>query len=171
MVARVLLTALVAIALSTSPATAVAPPPLELIGGEGGLQVATSITVSPNGAHAYATTADSDGVFVFARDATTGDLTFLSCVNETGAGGCTDGKALTGARSVVVSPNGAHVYVSSGDSDAVAVFTRNSSTGALTQQGVFGANNLHYFYPAVTPDSNGRRSRISFARSHLRDSV
>jgi DNA-binding beta-propeller fold protein YncE len=133
MAPRVLLAALVAMALSASPAGAVAPPPLELIGGEGGLQVATSITVSPDGAHAYATAADSNAVVVFARDATTGDLTFLSCVNEDGTGGCANGKGLAGARSAVVSPNGAHVYVSSGDSDAVAVFTRNSSTGALTQ--------------------------------------
>ena len=53
----------------------------------------------------------------------------------TGSGGdCATGRALAGARSVTVSPDGRFVYVGSREAgrDAVAVFAR-SATGALTQ--------------------------------------
>jgi hypothetical protein len=47
------------------------------------------------------------------------------CVSETGSGGtCADGRALDGARSVVVSPDVTSVYVGSAISDAVAAFAR-----------------------------------------------
>lgn len=97
-----------------------------------------SVVVSPDGKHAYAVARSSDAVAVFSRNATTGKLTQLSgiqgCVSETGSGGaCTDGKALDGARSVAISPNGASVYVGSQSSHAIAVFSRNATTGALTQ--------------------------------------
>jgi DNA-binding beta-propeller fold protein YncE len=59
---------------------------------------------------------------------TPGALTQLAdpdgCVNETGTGGCADGKALDAAHSVAVSRDGKHVYVASFFSDAVAVFAR-----------------------------------------------
>ena len=69
---------------------------------------------------------------------TPGALTQLAgtdgCVSETGSGGdCVDGKALDGANSVAVSPDGKHLYVASAFSDAVAIFARNKTTGALTQ--------------------------------------
>lgn len=43
-------------------------------------------------------------------------------------------------------------------------FQLNASTGALTQQGIFGADALHYSYPAVSPDSNGNMVMV-FSRS------
>ena len=48
--------------------------------------------------------------------------------------GCTTGKALNGASSVTVSPDGKSAYVASAISDAVAVFDRDTTTGALTQK-------------------------------------
>ena len=61
--------------------------------------------------------------------ATPGELTQLAdtdgCVKEAPvAGDCADGRALDGARSVAVSPDGKHVYVASEGSGAVAVFSR-----------------------------------------------
>ncbi|MCB0828727.1 MAG: hypothetical protein KDB62_07970, partial [Solirubrobacterales bacterium] len=57
------------------------------------------------------------------------------CVSETGsAGACADGTALGEAYSVAVSPDGGSVYVASAVSDAVAVFDRNPTTGALSQK-------------------------------------
>lgn len=38
-----------------------------------------------------------------------------------------------GSRAIALSPNGMNVYVASSRSDAIAIFRRNSSTGALTQ--------------------------------------
>ncbi len=97
-----------------------------------------SAAVSPDGKHVYVASWGSDAVAVFSRNATTGELTQLSgiagCVSEDGTGGtCADGNALAGASSVAVSPNNKNVYVASNVSNAVAVFSRNATTGALTQ--------------------------------------
>jgi 6-phosphogluconolactonase (cycloisomerase 2 family) len=87
---------------------------------------------------------DSDAIAIFARNTTTGALTWLDglagCVSEDGSGGCADGKALVNHRSIAVSPNGKHVYVASQSSSAVAVFARTNPTAALTQlDGLAGA--------------------------------
>jgi DNA-binding beta-propeller fold protein YncE len=70
--------------------------------------------------------------------AVTGDITQLSgtagCVSETGsAGACADGQALDGPAGLAVSPDGKSVYVGSLNSDAVAIFQRDTTTGELTQ--------------------------------------
>jgi DNA-binding beta-propeller fold protein YncE len=71
--------------------------------------------------------------------AVTGDLTqpaaTSSCWSEDGTGPCADGKALSTAHSVAISPDGKNVYVAARGavSDAVAVFSRNTTTGVLTQ--------------------------------------
>lgn len=51
-----------------------------------------------------------------------------------------------------------------GNAAACHWFQLNASTGALVQQGVFGANGFHYSYPAVSPDSNGNMVMV-FSRS------
>ena len=61
-------------------------------------------------------------VAVFARNARSGFLTQLGCLSEGGVGGCGVARALAGAASVAVSPNGKNAYVASGA--ALAVFTR-----------------------------------------------
>jgi DNA-binding beta-propeller fold protein YncE len=54
-------------------------------------------------------------------------------VSEEGTGGtCMGGHGLFGAVSVAVSPDGQHLYVAS-HGNAVAIFARNVTTGALTQ--------------------------------------
>ena len=47
--------------------------------------------------------------------------------------GCATGRALVGPDVLVVSPDGSNVYVGSFFGNAVAVFARSASTGALTQ--------------------------------------
>jgi DNA-binding beta-propeller fold protein YncE len=102
--------------------------------GSSTLSGSYDIVVSPDSANVYVASPTSNAVNVFSRNLTTGLLTRLSCVSETGtSGACADGVALTGSQSVAVSPDGQDVYSGSFTDDAVAVFKRDSSTGALTQ--------------------------------------
>ena len=125
------------------------------VGGVDGLFGAISVTVSPDGKHLYASGNQDDGVAVFSRDSTTGALTFVE-VHKDGVGGV-DG--LFGAISVTVSPDGKHLYAAGANEDAVAVFGRNSTTGALTfvevqRDGVGGVDGLA-FARAVTISPDG----------------
>lgn len=102
-----------------------------------GLDRAYDVVVSPDGNHVYAAGYASDAVAAFSRDATTGALTQLAapnrCVSNAAITGCTTGRALDGADGVAISPDGAFVYVAAYTSSAVTVFSRNSTTGVLTQ--------------------------------------
>jgi hypothetical protein len=108
------------------------------------LEAASSVTVSSDGESAYVSSAGSDAVAVFDRDTTSGALT-----QKAGTAGCivngpsadvatcdNAGRALNGAESVTVSPDGKSVYIAatSSNDDAVAVFDRDTTSGALTQK-------------------------------------
>jgi 6-phosphogluconolactonase (cycloisomerase 2 family) len=97
-------------------------------GGVTGMTVAQDVVVSPDGAHVYALGHTPGAVLTFARNPSTGALTFVE-KDEDGADGV-DG--IGGASAVVVSPDGAHVYVAGETDDGVAVFARDAGTGALT---------------------------------------
>jgi 6-phosphogluconolactonase (cycloisomerase 2 family) len=97
-------------------------------GGVNGLAGAHSVDVSPDGAHVYVAGRYDDAVAVFARNASTGALTFVE-VQIDGLGGV-DG--LLGATSVRVSPDGDHVYGAGLEERKLAVFSRNPASGALT---------------------------------------
>jgi DNA-binding beta-propeller fold protein YncE len=102
--------------------------------------------LSPDGRFLYVANY-GDAVLVFSRDTVTGALTQLSghdgCVSQDGtlqtgdegAVGCADGRALADPFEVVVSPDGAFVYVAGGaiGGGEIAVFSRNATTGVLTQ--------------------------------------
>lgn len=96
-------------------------------GGVDGLAGAFDVAVSADGRHVYATGSTDDAVAVFARDETTGALTFVELARN-GAGGVT---ALDEPSQLVVGPDDLSVYVVTGD-DAVVAFSREPATGALT---------------------------------------
>ena len=98
------------------------------VAGVDGLNGPSSVAVSPDGAHVYVASRSEHAVAVFERDGLTGALVFVEAQFD-GVGGI-DG--LSSARSVAVSPDGAHVYVASYSDDAVTVFARDGVTGALT---------------------------------------
>ncbi len=107
----------------------------EYVDGSGdvdGLDLAVCIAISLDGKHVYAGGATDNGLAVFSRNAATGELTFVE-VHFDGVDGV-DG--LDNPRGIVVSPDGAHVYVAASDDDSVAIFSRDSSTGALTWEGI-----------------------------------
>lgn len=106
------------------------------------MEFAIGTNLSPAGDNLYVCAGSSlngNSVVVLDRDTATGVVTPLvgtdACVSETGTGGaCVDGVALTGAESIVFDSAGAHAYVASGASKAIAVFNRKNTTGVLTQK-------------------------------------
>ncbi len=98
-----------------------------------------SVAVSPDGLNLYATSRNSNSISVFRRDPTSGALTQLpaaaGCISGLPVPVCAAGRALVGPDVVVISPDGANVYVGSFFGNAVAVFDRDQSSGALTQPG------------------------------------
>jgi DNA-binding beta-propeller fold protein YncE len=102
-----------------------------------GLIHPNSVAVSPDGQNVYATAVGSNAITAFSRNSSTGALTQAGdgsgCVSNAALTGCTTGRALDGADVVTVSPDGKNVYVGAFVGNAVAVFARDASTGALTQ--------------------------------------
>jgi DNA-binding beta-propeller fold protein YncE len=147
------------------------------------LEDVSAVAVSPDGKNVYFASTRSDAVAIFDRDPATGALAqklFLSgCVSEDGTGGsCQDGRGLDGARGIAVSPDGRNVYVGSDLSDAVAIFDRNQTTGALTQKagiagcisetGTAGACHDGFALDApfgVSPSADGRNVYLATGNS------
>ncbi len=94
-----------------------------------------NIAISENGKYLYVSATDDNAVSVYSRDLATGSLT-LSNVYRNGIDGV-DG--ITKASSLLLSNDGNHLYVSGQGisgitpvSSAVAIFSVNQTTGALT---------------------------------------
>ncbi len=102
-----------------------------------GLNGVYDLAVSPDGKHLYATGYTSDTVAAFSRNAATGVLTQLAspnaCVSGATLTGCTVATGLNGVNGVAISPDGAYVYVAAYDASSLTVFSRNATSGALTQ--------------------------------------
>jgi len=86
-----------------------------------GINGASGVRVSPDGAYVYVTGEDDDALAVFARDATTGTLRFLEVHDEPADGVYGVTKVVERALDVAVSPDGTSVYVV-GPEGTLAVF-------------------------------------------------
>ena len=126
------------------------------VNGVSGLAGAQGVAVSPDGSHVYVASEYVNSIGVFSRDSSTGALTYVEAQQD-GVGGV-DG--LAGAKGVTVSPDGSHVYVASSRDNAIAVFSRDSSTGTLTfvemyQDGVDGVDGIRNVSSVtVSPNSS-----------------
>ncbi len=95
--------------------------------GVDGLMFASSVAVSPDGGHVYATASDyldaqgDRAVSVFERDRVTGKLRYIQVLL----------RVSLGANSVRVSPEGTRVYVG-GPGGGIGVYSRDLATGELT---------------------------------------
>lgn len=93
-----------------------------------GLLNCVELAVSPDGANLYTAAQGDDAIAVFDIDPTTGALTWL----EAHFDGVAGVEGLDRVFDVTISPDGKNVYAGSIDDDAVAVFSRDPSTGRLT---------------------------------------
>jgi len=133
------------------------------VNGVDGLDGAMGVTLSADGANVYATGLDDDSVSWFERNASTGALTYGGMLKD-GVGGV-DG--LDGARSVTLSADGKHAYVTGWAENAVSWFERNASTGALTyggilKDGVGGVDGLSYAFD-VKISADGKHAYVTGA--------
>jgi cysteine-rich repeat protein len=95
--------------------------------GVQGLDGAENVVVSPNGALVYAVGDLDNALVVFTRDAGTGTLTFVEFFRD----GDNGVRGLDDAEAVVVSPNGAHVYVAGEMDNALSFFGNRCGNGTV----------------------------------------
>lgn len=129
------------------------------------LDGANDLVVSPDGAQVYAVSQSGNSLSTFTRDPATGALKLASCLQSPAPDGiCRPARALLGAGSVAISPDGRNVYVASGYANVLDVLTRDPSTGALTEAGcisndssdgscAYGASMLGAGSVTVSPDN------------------
>jgi DNA-binding beta-propeller fold protein YncE len=96
------------------------------------------IVVSADGQNVYTATSQKE-VATFTRDETTGQLTYESCFNHDGTGGCTAAKGMDSELGTIeMSPDDKAVYVGA-YTKGVVIFDRDPlNEGALSQSAVAG---------------------------------
>lgn len=99
---------------------------------------AAAVDVAPDGRTVYVVAADDDALLIAHRSPADGTLRVRGCVSDDGAGFCERAPALDGPTTVVVSPDGANVYVGSAEERSVTAFARDRR-GELTQIGCYGS--------------------------------
>ena len=94
------------------------------------------VTISPDGDNVYVGSFFGNALAVFDRKAS-GALTQpadeTGCITDAVTSGCAQGLALDSPEGMAVSGDGKNVYVATAVSNAVLNFSRDASTGALTQ--------------------------------------
>lgn len=108
-----------------------------------GLNGARAALVSADGQHVYVASEVDDSVVLFRRVAPDGRLIYKASYRD-GQGGVF---GLGGASTLVASPAGDHLYVAGEADDAIAIFARNPTSGALSflgavQEGIGGLSGL-----------------------------
>jgi len=99
------------------------------------LDAPLDIKVSADGRHVYIASRADSAVVVMGRNESTGALSFIEnqADGDAGADGANGPNAgLAGVRRLLLSADGRHVYAAGSEANAVAVFERDETTGALT---------------------------------------
>ncbi|MCA9141091.1 MAG: beta-propeller fold lactonase family protein, partial [Planctomycetales bacterium] len=93
-----------------------------------GLDYATDVAITPDGAHVIVAGQGGNALSVFSRDSATGILTHLQTLIDE-QGGI---DSLGGAKAIAVDPSGNFVYAVAEYDEAITVFSRDSGTGLLS---------------------------------------
>jgi len=133
----------------------------DLVNGEDviGMAGPTALALSPDGTHAYVTSEALDALLLFNRNPGNGRLSPVEGYDSARTG--FEQARFDGPIDVVVSPDGAHVYVAARNDSAIAVLGRNPATGRLgfvqnQVDGILGA-----------PDANGPNVGLAGVRRLL----
>jgi 6-phosphogluconolactonase (cycloisomerase 2 family) len=99
---------------------------------------ASSVSVAPDGREVFVTAAEVGGVTSYAR-AADGTLTPQGCLLDQApkGGSCTSAPQLAGAAASAITPDGKSLIVASRSDQALALFSRDADTGAVTPAGCF----------------------------------
>lgn len=111
-----------------------------------GLSHIKDVAISPDGQNVYAAGQPAGGALIeFSRNQATGALSEIGCVTggETQCASENDtakATAMNEPEIVKVSPNGANVYVTTTQANALVTFSRDPETGLLTETGCISHN-------------------------------
>lgn len=101
--------------------------------GSPGLTGATDVSVSPDDLHIYTTSEIDDAIAVFAKDPTQDAIAFVDWL-QNGVNGVT---GLSGASSITIDKTGSFVFATGRWSNALAVFSRDDTTGLIEPETVY----------------------------------
>lgn len=105
------------------------PPQTGGPGGVADLVRPTSLVITGDGFHAYATSENKNAVLRFSRDPASGELTFVNSYKASSTGFA--GAKLDGAFDLALSPGEDFLYVVAWRDDAITVLSRDTTDGAL----------------------------------------
>ena len=98
------------------------------INGSRGLNGALGLAVSPDGKNVYVAGSLDDSIAAFTRNTSDGQLAFLNDYKD----GVADIDGLNGVRAVALDSKGEYLLAAGYTDDALAIFHRDSTTGALS---------------------------------------
>ncbi len=110
-----------------------------------GLEIPTAVTVSPDNKSVYTAAPGNHAIAIFARNTSTGALGQRGCLedNDSGDGDCAkDADGLQGIFAIALSPDSKSLYAGSITDNAVARFSRNTTSGGLVSRGCVDDNDI-----------------------------
>ena len=105
----------------------------------GAIQQPAFVAVSPDSKNVYVASQGSNALSSFSRDPSTGALTMTGCLGqESGCTATTPPDAIDTPDAIAISPDGTSVYIVNSAASVLSLFSRNTTTGALSFTSCWG---------------------------------